>query len=264
MRWVVHRCVSTPASPVVSHRPDHQQPEWVLRPFVEMGPVPHRRQDPPRVVGHAAVNDAADETLEDLSAAGGRCPDATSVRCGCAVMTPTAIHGAPREASAGEQPRSAQYARHRLGSAPSCRNLVEPDHLPFRRLALKDRRALHRGPLGCGEPEVASDRRRSFHRPCSLWANPSARRRRLNDVTNRWSSVFAGPTRNGPISARKRTDLGTEADRSRRVPHRRLHADHYCPTTAEVELTGLEPVTPCLQSRCATNCAIAPTNRPGR
>ena len=25
-----------------------------------------------------------------------------------------------------------------------------------------------------------------------------------------------------------------------------------------VELTGLEPVTPCLQSRCATNCAIAP------
>lgn len=207
MRWVVHRCVSTPASPVVSHRPDHQQPEWVLRPFVEMGPVPHRCQDPPRVVGHAAVNDAADETLEDLSAAGGRCPGATSVRCGCAVMTPTAIHGAPREASADEQPRSAQYARHRLGSAPSCRNLVEPDHLPFRRLALKDRRALHRGPLGCGEPEVASDRRRSFHRPCSLWANPSARRRRLNDVTNRWSSVFAGPTRNGPISARKRTDL---------------------------------------------------------
>ena len=62
----------------------------------------------------------------------------------------------------------------------------------------------------------------------------------------------------------ERTDLGTEADRSRRVPHRRLHADHYCPTTAEVELTGLEPVTPCLQSRCATNCAIAPTNRPGR
>ena len=62
----------------------------------------------------------------------------------------------------------------------------------------------------------------------------------------------------------ERTDLGTEADRSRRVPHRRLHADHYCPTTAEVELTGLEPVPPCLQSRCATNCAIAPTNRPGR
>ena len=62
----------------------------------------------------------------------------------------------------------------------------------------------------------------------------------------------------------ERTDLGTEADRSRRVPHRRLHADHYCPTTAKVELTGLEPVTPCLQSRCATNCAIAPTNRPGR
>ena len=25
-----------------------------------------------------------------------------------------------------------------------------------------------------------------------------------------------------------------------------------------VEPTGLEPVTPCLQSRCATNCAIAP------
>ena len=25
-----------------------------------------------------------------------------------------------------------------------------------------------------------------------------------------------------------------------------------------MELTGLEPVTPCLQSRCATNCAIAP------
>lgn len=28
--------------------------------------------------------------------------------------------------------------------------------------------------------------------------------------------------------------------------------------TLWVELTGLEPVTPCLQSRCATNCAIAP------
>ena len=25
-----------------------------------------------------------------------------------------------------------------------------------------------------------------------------------------------------------------------------------------VELRGLEPLTPCLQSRCATNCAIAP------
>ena len=25
-----------------------------------------------------------------------------------------------------------------------------------------------------------------------------------------------------------------------------------------VEPTGLEPVTPCLQSRCATNCAMAP------
>ena len=61
----------------------------------------------------------------------------------------------------------------------------------------------------------------------------------------------------------ERTDLGTEADRSRRVPHRRLHADHYCPTTAKVELTGLEPVTPCLQSRCATNCAIAPGEADG-
>lgn len=25
-----------------------------------------------------------------------------------------------------------------------------------------------------------------------------------------------------------------------------------------VELRGLEPLTPCLQSRCATNCATAP------
>jgi len=65
-------------------------------------------------------------------------------------------------------------------------------------------------PNGGGEPEVTSDRRRSFHRPCSLWTDPSARRRRrrrLNDVTNRRSTVFAGPTRKGPISARKRTDL---------------------------------------------------------
>ena len=30
-----------------------------------------------------------------------------------------------------------------------------------------------------------------------------------------------------------------------------------------VELTGLEPVTPCLQSRCATNCAIAPRQPEG-
>src|SRR5680860_861754 len=31
-----------------------------------------------------------------------------------------------------------------------------------------------------------------------------------------------------------------------------------------VELRGLEPLTPCLQSRCATNCATAPewTSRP--
>ena len=29
-----------------------------------------------------------------------------------------------------------------------------------------------------------------------------------------------------------------------------------------VEPTGLEPVTPCLQSRCATNCAKAPGGPP--
>src|SRR5690625_532376 len=29
-------------------------------------------------------------------------------------------------------------------------------------------------------------------------------------------------------------------------------------TSSNVEPTGLEPVTPCLQSRCATNCAMAP------
>jgi hypothetical protein len=28
-----------------------------------------------------------------------------------------------------------------------------------------------------------------------------------------------------------------------------------------VEPTGLEPVTPCLQSKCATNCAMAPVSR---
>jgi hypothetical protein len=37
-----------------------------------------------------------------------------------------------------------------------------------------------------------------------------------------------------------------------------------------VEPTGLEPVTPCLQSKCATNCAMAPwsllplSDRPSR
>ena len=34
--------------------------------------------------------------------------------------------------------------------------------------------------------------------------------------------------------------------------------------TLWVELRGLEPLTPCLQSRCATNCAIAPQPRCGR
>ena len=29
-----------------------------------------------------------------------------------------------------------------------------------------------------------------------------------------------------------------------------------------VEPRGLEPLTPCLQSKCATNCAMAPCRRP--
>ena len=29
----------------------------------------------------------------------------------------------------------------------------------------------------------------------------------------------------------------------------------------QLRITGLEPVTPCLQSRCATNCAMAPVMR---
>ena len=38
--------------------------------------------------------------------------------------------------------------------------------------------------------------------------------------------------------------------------------DVKCSSTERgVELTGLEPVTPCLQSRCATNCAIAPLEK---
>ena len=37
-----------------------------------------------------------------------------------------------------------------------------------------------------------------------------------------------------------------------------IHFDPVSCKSLVVELTGLEPVTPCLQSRCATNCAIAP------
>jgi hypothetical protein len=36
----------------------------------------------------------------------------------------------------------------------------------------------------------------------------------------------------------------------------------YRPWWAVVEPRGLEPLTPCLQSRCATNCAMAPGNDP--
>lgn len=49
-------------------------------------------------------------------------------------------------------------------------------------------------------------------------------------------------------------------------PTHLAHRDKEEPSgwTAElVELTGLEPVTPCLQSRCATNCAIAPCGASG-
>ena len=35
-------------------------------------------------------------------------------------------------------------------------------------------------------------------------------------------------------------------------------------TSSMVELRGLEPLTPCLQSRCATNCATAPSGRSDR
>ena len=211
MRWVVHRCVSTPASPVVSHRPDHQQPEWVLRPFVEMGPVPHRCQDPPRVVGHAAVNDAADETL-------------------CST-------------SARKRPVMPEPRRTGPSSIPASRSQGPPSPSPWssglRRTGSGIRSAAVLPPSlqSLGQPLCATQTPQRCHEPLVLG--------------------FRRPHS-------ERTDLGTEADRSRRVPHRRLHADHYCPTTAEVELTGLEPVTPCLQSRCATNCAIAPTNRPGR
>lgn len=33
------------------------------------------------------------------------------------------------------------------------------------------------------------------------------------------------------------------------------------PASSLVEPRGLEPLTPCLQSRCATNCAMAPSSR---
>src|ERR1700756_2909821 len=37
-----------------------------------------------------------------------------------------------------------------------------------------------------------------------------------------------------------------------------LRNEFFAQSTREVEPRGLEPLTPCLQSRCATNCAKAP------
>ena len=40
--------------------------------------------------------------------------------------------------------------------------------------------------------------------------------------------------------------------------HRRGEGKRPCTADLRVEPRGLEPLTPCLQSRCATNCAMAP------
>ena len=50
--------------------------------------------------------------------------------------------------------------------------------------------------------------------------------------------------------------INQHGDRSKLVRKRRLTRGLY-----SVEPRGLEPLTPCLQSRCATNCAMAPHGR---
>src|SRR5665648_890195 len=56
-----------------------------------------------------------------------------------------------------------------------------------------------------------------------------------------------------PAHSTPRNDERDESLRSRPVPHAQGSTGLLL-----VEPRGLEPLTPCLQSRCATNCAMAP------
>ena len=185
---------------------------------------------------------------------------ATSVRCGCAVMT---LDGDPRSAPGTVRRRTAPIRPARSTSARKRPVMPEPRRTgPSSIPASRSQGPPGPSPWSSGLRRTGSDIRSAAVLPPSLQSldRPLCATQTTQTPQRCHEPLVLGLRR--PHS--ERTDLGTEADRSRRVPHRRLHADHYCPTTAKVELTGLEPVTPCLQSRCATNCAIAPTNRPGR
>ena len=58
-----------------------------------------------------------------------------------------------------------------------------------------------------------------------------------------------------PVPPHQRRDWVQDSKKARTET---IHDGKGSSLVRRVELTGLEPVTPCLQSRCATNCAIAP------
>jgi hypothetical protein len=61
---------------------------------------------------------------------------------------------------------------------------------------------------------------------------------------------------------RKETECQRRADK--RPTRTLMHHVEGSSKTRGVELRGLEPLTPCMQSRCATSCAIAPRFTPFR
>src|SRR5690606_34352879 len=87
-----------------------------------------------------------------------------------------------------------------------------------------------------------------------------------NSATSRWTGspstgpstapLLADPTHAGQRAAT--TDFATPGLAVRRVLSTLITVDDKTRIIDGVEPGGLEPPTPCLQSRCATNCAMAP------
>src|SRR5699024_4789239 len=132
----------------------------------------------------------------------------------------------------------ARWARRSAPAAKPPANATAP--------ARDDRRAPGSGPGRRGTPRRSADPGSRSAQEVALDERPASRSQELAELTE------------------KRKRLHNESDQLCAAHFAALaptpaSTDVRCSRTSEiVEPTGLEPVTPCLQSRCATNCAMAP------